>query len=120
MPTPSQGTIGSLDYRADERKKLAKKSLTFSCSDCGSTVHLLKTGVLADEEKKVLDEAKEVIKKMSIKVGEISRETFIKIKIFFFQNSKFCNAKSRQTDECNMSLIDFADFLDQNLILIPG
>jgi ubiquitin-conjugating enzyme E2 J1 len=25
MPTPGQGAIGSLDYPADERKKLAKK-----------------------------------------------------------------------------------------------
>ena len=27
MPTPSKGTIGSLDYPPEERKKLAKKSL---------------------------------------------------------------------------------------------
>lgn len=67
MPTPSQGTIGSLDYPADERKKLAKKSLGFACSDCGSVGTLLK----AKEENvtSTAEEAKEIIKTMSIKVS---------------------------------------------------
>jgi ubiquitin-conjugating enzyme E2 J1 len=29
MPTPGQGTIGSVDYPPEERKRLAKKSASF-------------------------------------------------------------------------------------------
>jgi len=65
MPTPSQGTIGSLDYPADERKKLAKKSLTFVCSDCGCVAPLLKAK--EDNGTSTAEEAKEIIKTMSIK-----------------------------------------------------
>ncbi|KAJ8927881.1 hypothetical protein NQ314_019625 [Rhamnusium bicolor] len=35
MPTPAAGTIGSLDYTAEERQILAKKSKTWECSICG-------------------------------------------------------------------------------------
>jgi len=34
MPTPGQGTIGSLDYPKSERVKLAKKSTSFVCREC--------------------------------------------------------------------------------------
>ena len=34
MPTPGQGTIGSLDYPKSERVKLAKKSTSFVCPEC--------------------------------------------------------------------------------------
>merc|ERR1719187_551362 len=34
MPTPGQGTIGSLDYPKSERIKLAKKSISFVCREC--------------------------------------------------------------------------------------
>ena len=40
MPTPGQGTIGSLDYPKESRIKLAKKSVSFvcpECSGCGAT-----------------------------------------------------------------------------------
>lgn len=36
MPTPGQGTIGSLDYPKSERVKLAKKSVSFICKECCS------------------------------------------------------------------------------------
>ncbi|XP_039293935.1 ubiquitin-conjugating enzyme E2 J1 isoform X2 [Nilaparvata lugens] len=35
MPTPGNGTIGSLDYTADERKQLARKSQSWKCDICG-------------------------------------------------------------------------------------
>jgi len=35
MPTPGKGTIGSLDYTPQERKILAKRSLSWSCDKCG-------------------------------------------------------------------------------------
>lgn len=36
MPTPGNGAIGSLDYKPDERKLLAKKSHDWNCPICGS------------------------------------------------------------------------------------
>ncbi|KAK0086726.1 hypothetical protein PV325_002642 [Microctonus aethiopoides] len=41
MPTPGNGTIGSLDYSAEERQKLAKKSSTWKCDICGRIDNLL-------------------------------------------------------------------------------
>ncbi|KOX68262.1 Ubiquitin-conjugating enzyme E2 J1 [Melipona quadrifasciata] len=41
MPTPGNGTIGSLDYSKEERQKLAKKSLNWQCDICGKVVDLL-------------------------------------------------------------------------------
>lgn len=35
MPTPAAGTIGSLDYTAEERQSLAKKSKNWECHVCG-------------------------------------------------------------------------------------
>jgi ubiquitin-conjugating enzyme E2 J1 len=35
MPTPAAGTIGSLDYTAEERQILAKKSRNWQCEICG-------------------------------------------------------------------------------------
>ena len=76
MPTPGQGTIGSLDYPSEERKKLAKKSTNFFCEDCcpeGSTIiALLKS---RDEERDNVaeklaraEEAKQLAKQVSFKV----------------------------------------------------
>ena len=69
-----QGTIGSLDYPPEERKKLAKKSGNFACADCGSggcIVDLLKCKEAGDTEEvssSTAEEAKEIIKTMSLKV----------------------------------------------------
>ncbi|KAG8036744.1 hypothetical protein G9C98_004066 [Cotesia typhae] len=41
MPTPGNDTIGSLDYTAEERQKLAKKSQSWECNICGKIVDLL-------------------------------------------------------------------------------
>lgn len=41
MPTHGNGAIGSLDYTADERKALAKKSLDWKCPQCGAVHKLL-------------------------------------------------------------------------------
>lgn len=69
MPTPSQGTIGSLDYPEEERKKLAKKSVQFACSDCGGPVsELLKPKDQEEGSTTTAEEAKEIIKTMSMKV----------------------------------------------------
>eukprot|EP00795_Rhopilema_esculentum_P017771 gene17771-9444_t len=36
MPSKGEGAIGALEYRSEERKRLAKKSFTWVCSSCGS------------------------------------------------------------------------------------
>jgi len=41
MPSPAQGTIGSLDYTPEERQTLARRSQSWSCPTCGSTSGLL-------------------------------------------------------------------------------
>jgi len=41
MPSPAQGTIGSLDYTPEERRTLARRSQSWSCPTCGPTGGLL-------------------------------------------------------------------------------
>ena len=84
MPTPSKGTIGSLDYSAEERKKLAKKSLSYVCPDCGLVAELLKSQNTSTEDSitSTAEEAKEIIKTMSMKVYK--EIFFSKIEIIFF------------------------------------
>ena len=79
MPTPGQGTIGSLDYPPEERKKLAKKSTSFACDECcsaGATItSLLKSreeeqnGETAKETEARAEEAKKLASQVSFKVG---------------------------------------------------
>ena len=74
-----QGTIGSLDYPPEERKKLAKKSGNFACADCGTggcIIDLLKGKEAGDTEEvssSTAEEAKEIIKTMSLKVCNVSQ-----------------------------------------------
>ncbi|CAH2983493.1 unnamed protein product [Chilo suppressalis] len=59
MPTPSEGTIGSLDYSPAERKVLAKKSKNWNCTQCGEISTLLSLTAakpITDEEKSVLNQ----------------------------------------------------------------
>jgi len=75
MPTEGHGTIGSLDYPSDERKALARRSVSFCCNECGGIAALLKS---EDEEeagaaaarKKAEDEMKEIVKNVSFTKGE--------------------------------------------------
>lgn len=59
MPTPGNGTIGSLDYSTEERQKLAKKSLNWQCDNCGKVVDLLSKNSIkkpiTEEEQNMLD-----------------------------------------------------------------
>lgn len=59
MPTPAEGTIGSLDYTPEERRILAKKSKTWVCSQCGEIASLLSSTAakpITEEEKSVLNQ----------------------------------------------------------------
>ena len=92
MPTPSKGTIGSLDYPPEERKKLAKKSLTYACPDCGSVAEFLKSQSTDESLTSTAEEAKEIIKSMSMKVWKefalISHLFFVQtISVFILERS---------------------------------
>lgn len=77
MPTPGQGTIASLDYTPDERKKLAKKSVNYECEECCSvgtkTSSLLKSREEERDEDNLkkkqerAEEAKRLAMQMSFK-----------------------------------------------------
>ncbi|XP_061177289.1 uncharacterized protein LOC133186026 [Saccostrea echinata] len=61
MPTHGAGAIGSLDYSAEERKKLANRSKEWKCSTCGNINCILKQMTEETEEsKRTSQEAKEL------------------------------------------------------------
>ncbi|XP_071552477.1 ubiquitin-conjugating enzyme E2 J1-like [Panulirus ornatus] len=72
MPTPANGTIGSLDYTASERAKLAKKSLEYQCPQCGCVSALLKERT--SDNKELQEEAREVMGKVTVTVKAESKE----------------------------------------------
>jgi len=93
MPTPSQGTIGSLDYPSDERKKLAKKSINFVCPDCGPICDLLKSKSDTPEvATSTAEEAKEIIKTMSLK-GENDKKINEPTEVEETENDKYKRAR---------------------------
>lgn len=48
LPSPADGAIGALDWKPEERKRLAKKSVDFCCPTCGKC-----SNILLDIEKKL-------------------------------------------------------------------
>uniref|UniRef100_H2ZKI2 UBC core domain-containing protein n=1 Tax=Ciona savignyi TaxID=51511 RepID=H2ZKI2_CIOSA len=64
MPTKGEGAIGALDYTADERKVLARKSHAFTCNTCGLVKDLLPSEAehpeITDAESKDLELAKQI------------------------------------------------------------
>ena len=68
MPTPGQGTIGSLDFPPEERRRLARLSSGYVCPECGPIAGILKDS--EDEEVKgtAEREAREIAKEVSVKV----------------------------------------------------
>lgn len=73
MPQKDEGSIGALEYTAEERLKLAKLSHDWSCHQCGKIKeHLL--------ESKLNEEDKELANNKSDK--ELSKTFFFKV-IFF-------------------------------------
>lgn len=70
MPTPGHGTIGSLDYSKEERKKLAKKSMSFKCEECCGTSKPVADLLLAPDDGKssnIIEEAGQIAKQMALK-----------------------------------------------------
>jgi len=41
FPTPGEGAIGALDWKAEERKRLAGTSKDWCCSECGNISKLV-------------------------------------------------------------------------------
>ena len=68
MPTQGEGAIGSLDYSSDERKILAKRSLSFTCPTCkidNATV----LPMLTEKSSQEREEAKELAAQIQFKVS---------------------------------------------------
>lgn len=69
MPTPALGTIGSLDYSPEERKRLARRSVEWSCPLCGVAGGLLLPAG-QDGELKTREEVKKVMEDVECKSEE--------------------------------------------------
>jgi len=72
MPTPGQGTIGSLDYPKDERQRLARRSTTWTCENCGCPKDLLPEpgeGATSTDEKQQ-QEMQDIVQNMALKSEE--------------------------------------------------
>ena len=71
MPTEGVGAVGSMDCSAEERKRLARKSLEWRCSVCG----VLNADLLApaeegggDQAARTMAEAADIVTQMAFKV----------------------------------------------------
>jgi len=72
MPTPGQGTIGSLDYPKDERQRLARRSKTWNCDTCGCPKDLLPEPAegAASTDQKQQQEMQDIVQNMALKSEE--------------------------------------------------
>lgn len=69
MPSPGNGTIGALDYTAEERQQMARKSQVWVCSVCGKIADLLSKNTTASPVTK--DES-DLIKNMVFKGEDVN------------------------------------------------
>lgn len=67
MPTQGEGAIGSLDYTSEERKALAKRSLTYTCPTC-KIDNAIVLPMLTDRSNQERAEAKELAAQIQFKV----------------------------------------------------
>lgn len=67
MPTPGNGTIGSLDYSTEERQKLAKKSLNWKCDTCGKIVNILSKNT---SKKPITEEEQTMLNTIALKADD--------------------------------------------------
>ncbi|KAH9383712.1 hypothetical protein HPB48_025478 [Haemaphysalis longicornis] len=70
MPTHGSGAIGSLDYSAQERKQLAKKSQTWSCPKCGPIAKLLREHSQEPQDMTADKEAREQAAQIMFKASK--------------------------------------------------
>ncbi|XP_015606303.1 ubiquitin-conjugating enzyme E2 J1 [Cephus cinctus] len=69
MPTPGNGTIGSLDYSTEERQQLAKRSLKWQCDSCGKIAELLSKDAA---KKPITEEEQHMLDTIALKAEEVS------------------------------------------------
>jgi len=79
LPSPGKGAIGALDYPAEERKKLAKRSKEWKCPVCNVENHQLlrasaSSASSTEERDELMQEFKDLARKISFK-GESSSES---------------------------------------------
>ncbi|KAK9880839.1 hypothetical protein WA026_013165 [Henosepilachna vigintioctopunctata] len=91
MPIPSSGTIGSLDYTAEERQILARKSVHWECSNCGKIANKLST----------------------VKIPELTQEESNFIKQIALKAEEDVNRKEVSNEELNDNLMDLQDTVQQ-------
>lgn len=72
MPTPANGTIGSLDYTAAERAVLAKRSQEYQCPQCGCVSAQLRERT--SDNRELQAEAREVMGKVAVTVKMESKD----------------------------------------------
>lgn len=93
MPTPAAGTIGSLDYTAEERQILAKKSKSWECSTCGKISEKLSQNGTSPE---LTQEESSLLKQIALKAEEEA-------------NRKESKAEQKQSEACAESNVENAD-----------
>ncbi|CAD1469907.1 unnamed protein product, partial [Heterotrigona itama] len=74
MPTPGNGTIGSLDYSKEERQKLAKKSLNWQCDTCGKVVDLLSKNTV---KKPITVEEQTMLNTIALKADDSPTSSYL-------------------------------------------
>lgn len=70
MPTPGQGTIGSLDYSPEERRALARRSRAWSCPHCGDTAGALLEPSQGERSEEQQREMEEIVQNVAFKSEE--------------------------------------------------
>ncbi|CAF3480155.1 unnamed protein product [Adineta steineri] len=85
METPGEGALGSLDYTPEERKKLAKRSVSYECPQCGRTnseilLPLSEKSADAQKEAKELGNQINLVKKAETKTEASSEKTDVELK----------------------------------------
>ncbi|XP_042203538.1 ubiquitin-conjugating enzyme E2 J1-like [Homarus americanus] len=104
MPTPANGTIGSLDYTANERAKLAKKSLEFECPQCGCVSAQLKERT--SDNKELQEEAREVMGQVVVTVRVENKEGSEEPTTPVSEDSSINNSSTDLTASCNQPTAD--------------
>lgn len=66
MPTKAEGAIGSLEYTSEERKTLARRSLSYCCPVCGLVKNLLLDQKPDASPSSTVDKDRELAKQITI------------------------------------------------------
>ncbi len=72
MPTEGVGAIGSLEVSSEERKRLARRSVDWTCAVCGvCNRDALTLSVEGESHDKAMAEAADIVTQMAFKVSLI-------------------------------------------------